>query len=68
CLRLGYWPNQFKISTTIVISKPKKSDYSRLKSYRPIILLSCLGKLMEKVLVNRFQYEGAKFNIFHPNQ
>ncbi|ETW75602.1 hypothetical protein HETIRDRAFT_244654, partial [Heterobasidion irregulare TC 32-1] len=68
CLRLGYWPSQFKTSTTIVIPKPKKSDYTLLKSYRPIVLLSCLGKLMEKVLANRLQFEGAKHNIFHPNQ
>ena len=68
CLHLGYWPNQFKESITVVIPKPKKTDYSKLKSYRPIVLLSCIGKLMEKVLANRLQFEGAKYNILHPNQ
>ena len=68
CLFLGYWPSQFKDSTTVVIPKPKKTDYSKLKAYRPIVLLSCIGKLMEKVLANRLQFEGAKHNILHPNQ
>ena len=27
CITLGYWPNYFKISTTIVIPKPNKSSY-----------------------------------------
>ncbi|TFY73624.1 hypothetical protein EWM64_g10388, partial [Hericium alpestre] len=68
CLRLAYWPTQFKVSTTVVIPKPKKPDYTVLKAYRPIVLLSCLGKLCEKILANRLQFEALKHNIFHASQ
>ena len=33
CITLGYWPNYFKISTTIVIPKPNKSSYNQLKAF-----------------------------------
>ena len=50
CINLGYWPNYFKISTTIVIPKPNKTLYDQLKAFRPIVLLNTLGKLIEKVV------------------
>jgi len=33
CITLGYWPNYFKILTTIVILKPNKSSYDQLKAF-----------------------------------
>jgi len=33
CFELGYWPNHFKILSTIVILKPNKSFYDSLKSF-----------------------------------
>ena len=30
---LGYWPNHFKISTTIIIPKPNKQAYNMPKSF-----------------------------------
>ena len=68
CIDLAYWPAQFKEAVSVVIPKSKKDDYSRLKSYRPIVLLSCLGKLCEKVLAARLHYEGQKWGAFHPAQ
>ena len=31
-------------------------------------LLSCLGKLFEKVLAARLHFDGQKFGLFHPAQ
>ncbi|TFY81421.1 hypothetical protein EWM64_g2600 [Hericium alpestre] len=63
------WPVvKFKASTTVVIPKPKKTDYTVLKAYCPIVLLSCLGKLCEKVIANRLQFEALKHSIFHLSQ
>ena len=56
CITLGYWPNYFKISTTIVIPKPNKSLYNQLKAFQPIVLLTTLGKLIEKVVAERLQF------------
>lgn len=52
----------------VVFPKSKKDDYLRLKTYRPIVLLSCLGKLCEKVLAARLQHEGEKWGAFDPAQ
>lgn len=68
CVFLGVWPNEFKISQTVTIPKPKKTDYSTIKSYRPITLLSCIGKLGTKTIAKRVQYESYAHNLLHPHQ
>jgi len=50
CINLGYWPSHFKISNTIVISKFNKKLYNSSKSFRPIVLLNIMGKLIEKII------------------
>jgi hypothetical protein len=49
CLRLAYHPRDWKIAKGICIPKPGKKAYDQAKSFRVISLLSCLGKLVEKV-------------------
>ncbi|OJT07610.1 hypothetical protein TRAPUB_1516, partial [Trametes pubescens] len=68
CIEKAFWPAQFKEAVSVIIPKPKKDDYSRLKAYRPVVLLSCLGKLCEKVLAARLHFEGQKWGAFHPAQ
>jgi len=68
CISLSYWPNYFKVSTTIVIPKPNKSSYDSLKAFRPIVLLNTLGKLIEKVIAERIQFIVASNNFVHPSQ
>ena len=68
CINLGHWPNYFKISTTVVISKPNKTLYDNLKVFRPIVLLNTLGKLVEKVIAERLQFIVASNNFIHPSQ
>ena len=46
CIDLEYWPNDFKISSMIIIPKPNKLSYDSPKSFRPIVLLNTLGKLV----------------------
>ncbi|RDX39437.1 hypothetical protein OH76DRAFT_1317749, partial [Lentinus brumalis] len=48
CLQLGHWPEAFKMAVSVIIHRPHKPDYSRVKAYRPIVLLSCIGKLCER--------------------
>ena len=68
CITLGYWPNYFKISTTIVIPKPNKSSYDQPKAFRPIVLLNTLGKLIEKVVAERLQFLVMSNEFIHPSQ
>jgi len=53
CLKLGYWPSHFKTSTTIVILKPNKSLYDSPKSFKLIVWLNTLDKLIKKVISDR---------------
>ena len=55
CINLSYWPMHFKRSSSIIISKPNKSLYDSSKSFRPIVLLNTIGKLIEKVINNKIQ-------------
>ena len=68
CIDLGFWPSYFKKSTTIIIPKPNKKSYDSLKSFRPIVLLNTMGKLIEKVIRERLQFNMAVNDFIHPSQ
>ncbi|GJE98412.1 hypothetical protein PsYK624_146420 [Phanerochaete sordida] len=68
CIVQGIAPTFFKRSCTVVVPKPNKADYTKAKSYRPIVLLNCIGKLLEKMIAARMQFDGQKFAIMHPCQ
>jgi hypothetical protein len=68
CLTTGVWPDEFKVSITVVIPKPGKPLYNTPKSFRPIVLLNTMGKLLEKMLANCLQFEAAEHGVLHPNQ
>lgn len=53
CLRNGYYPQTFKHSTTVVLRKPHKQSYSEPGSYRPIALMSTIGKVLERIIARR---------------
>ncbi len=68
CIKFGFWPEMFKQAITVVIPKPGKDDYTKVKTFRPIVLLNCLGKLCKKTLANRMQFDAQKFGLVHPCQ
>jgi hypothetical protein len=68
CLQVGYWPTHFKESLLVIIPKPGKPSYSTPKSFRPIVLLNTLGKLIKKMILTQLQFDGVKFGVFHSNQ
>lgn len=53
-LRLGYFPNEWKIAKVIMIPKPGKPT-EELSSYRPISLLSVVSKVFERLLLVRLK-------------
>ena len=67
-LRLGVHNDRWKRSVTVVLPKPGKPRYDTPKSYRPIQLLECLGKLVEKIVAKRITYDCGKYNILPPEQ
>ena len=68
CINLGYWPDYFKTSTTIIIPKPNKLSYNNPKAFQPIVLLNTLSKLIEKVIAERIQFIVAANDFIHPSQ
>ena len=68
CINLDYWPTYFKRSTIVIIPKSNKQLYDSPKSFRPIVLLNTLGKLIEKVIGERLQFQVTSNDFIHPSQ
>jgi hypothetical protein len=68
CLLAGYHPKVWRTATIAVVPKPGKSDYSLPKSYRPVALLECLSKLLEKVVAKRILHDIGLLNLVPTNQ
>lgn len=57
CLRLSFFPRAWKSAWIRVIPKPEKAHYTVPKAYRPIGLLPVMGKVLEKMVINRLSWE-----------
>ena len=67
CIKLEYWPSYFKSTSTVIIPKLNKDLYSTPKSFHLIVLLNTTGKLIEKVISNRLQFQIAANGFLNPN-
>ena len=63
CLQTGYFPEPWKQAMGTMIPKPNK-NHKITTNYRPISLLSFIGKLFEKILANRIKGELEKRKFF----
>ena len=68
CIEIGYWPNHFKNSMTIVIPKPNKTVYNSPKFFRPIVLFNTLEKLIKKVTGDRLQFHIISNDFIYQSQ
>ena len=68
CLKAGHHPRQWKEAVVCVIPKPKRADYTLAKNFRPISLLECLGKLLEKVVAKIIYKEMETHALVPSNQ
>ena len=62
-LESGHFPTIFKESMTIVLRKPNKSDYTKVKAYRPVALENTLGKVMESVVTEIICYLTETYEL-----
>ena len=63
CFSLEYFPIPWKAASIIVLPKPNKTEYMDPKSYRPISLISNIGKLLERVLKDRIEQHLTTNNL-----
>jgi endonuclease/exonuclease/phosphatase (EEP) superfamily protein YafD len=59
-INLSYFPRSLKETTTIVLRKPGKPDYTVVKAYRPIALENTIGKIFESVIAEIMSYLTEK--------
>ena len=52
CLEEGHFPDRWKVQKLVLLPKPGKPPGDP-SSYRPICLLDTLGKLLERIILNR---------------
>lgn len=64
----GVHPQAFKHAEVVILPKAGKRDRSLPKSYRPIALLSCLGKGLERLLARRINFWALKLKILARDQ
>ena len=68
CITTGHHPLPFKSAVVIMIGKANKPDPSRPNAWRPIALLSCLGKGLERLIARRLAYAAIKYKVLNPQQ
>ena len=67
-INLEHWPNHFKCSSMVIISKPNKLAYDSPKSFYPIILLNTISKLIKKVIAKQLQFHVVKNDFIYSSQ
>ena len=67
-LMLGYQPEPWRKARVVMIKKPNKKDPSQPRSYRPITLEECFGKVLEKLVAKHLQYFANAKGLLPNNQ
>ena len=68
CLKYAVHPPEWKTANCVVIPKPGKKSYSYPKSYHPISLQSCFGKLLETIVAKCLSQTALMYGATHPSQ
>src|ERR1700726_4727853 len=68
CLAYGHYPACFRTATLVVIPKLNKADRTSLRAYRPIALLSVLGKGLERLLARNISWLAISLKIVGKQQ
>lgn len=67
CVKNGYFPRSWKIAKILCFKKPNKNPNDP-KHYRPISLLSAIGKLYERLILMRLENHVEDENIINNEQ
>ncbi|PIL37604.1 hypothetical protein GSI_01298 [Ganoderma sinense ZZ0214-1] len=61
--QLQYYPDTWKLSDTIVLRKPGKTDYTTAKAHRPIALLNCMSKILSRCVADVLVYQAETHSL-----
>lgn len=67
-LRIGHHPSSFRRAILVTLQKPNKPDLSAPRSYRPIALLSILGKCLERLVAKRIAWIAIREKVLTTQQ
>ena len=68
CLTTGHHPKPFKEAEVVMIAKPGRRDLTSPRAWRPVSLLSCLGKGLERLIARRLSWAAVHYSVLHPQQ
>ncbi|KAL9561821.1 hypothetical protein ACKAV7_014083 [Fusarium commune] len=68
CLSVGHHPKSFKEAEVVMIAKPGRRDLTEPGAWRPISLLSCLGKGLERLIARRLAWAAVYYSVLHTQQ
>jgi hypothetical protein len=68
CLAIGHHPKPFRAAEVVMIAKPGRRDLTEPRAWRPISLLSCLGKGLERLVARRLAWACIHYGVLHPQQ
>jgi ribonuclease HI len=67
-VELRHVPKDWKAEKLVAVAKPRKTDMSSPKSYRPISLIETLSKVLEKMMAVRLQLDCTTHGLLPNNQ
>ena len=62
CLQHEHFPTAFRVAEVVLLPKPGR-DLSTPKGWRPISLLSCLGKGLERIIAKRMAWSVIEHEV-----
>ncbi|EXU95102.1 reverse transcriptase domain protein [Metarhizium robertsii] len=68
CLRVGHHPKPFQEAEVVMIAKPGRGNLSIPRAWRPISLLSCLGRGLERLIARRLAWAAIHHGVLHLQQ
>jgi ribonuclease HI len=62
-INIAHFPAPFKTTTTVILRKPAKPDYTKANAYRPIALENTLGKLIESIVTELLSHAAEEYQL-----
>jgi ribonuclease HI len=66
CLALCHFPRPWRLAEVAMLPKANKKDKSSVRSWRPIALLSCLAKGLERTVARRISWTALTHGVLSP--